>query len=165
LGCLKKYVGAIYDTTREQRIVKWSFTLTLVTYVVLSYAAGAKETAPANLVLIHGRIITVDPKDDVVQALAVSSGHVVQLGSDRAIQQLVRPKTRVIDLHGRAATPGLIDAHAHVLGAGLTDTFEIKLSDAIRMQDILDRVGQRAAKAKSGEWIVGSGWVESASNE
>jgi predicted amidohydrolase YtcJ len=114
----------------------------------------------ADLVLTHGRIITMDPKDRIVEALAVSDGKIVQVGTNGVIQKLVGPDTRIIDLAGRAATPGLIDAHAHVVLSGLADLFEIKLSDARDIQDILDRVAQRAAITKAGEWVVGSGWDE-----
>jgi predicted amidohydrolase YtcJ len=135
--------------------------VTLTVGVSLCGVVDATEAPPADLVLMHGRIITVDAKDRVVEALAVSDGRILQVGTERAIQHLVGPATRVIDLHGRTATPGLIDAHAHVMGTGLEELFEIELNDAQRMQDILDRVAERAKSAKAGEWILGGGWNES----
>jgi len=141
-------------------MMNWSTAITLATFVALSNTGSARGSAPAELVLMGGRIITVDPKDDVVEAIAVSGGRIVQVGTKTAIQGLVGPRTRIIELHGRTVTPGLIDAHAHVLDSGLADLFEIELSNAKRMQDIVDRVAQRAANAKPGEWIVGSGWDE-----
>jgi predicted amidohydrolase YtcJ len=129
--------------------------------VVGLLAAGISHAATfADLVLTHGRIITMDPKDRIVEALAVSDGKIVQVGTNDVIQKLVGPDTRVIDLAGRAVTPGLIDAHAHVVDTGLTDLFELKLSDTQSIRGILDRVAQRAAAAKVGEWIVGRGWDE-----
>jgi predicted amidohydrolase YtcJ len=115
---------------------------------------------PADLVLTGGKIITMDAKDSVVQAIAVRGGRIVQVGTRAQIRQLVGPTTRVVELEGRAVTPGLIDAHAHVVDSGLSELFEIKLSDTRRMQDIIDRVAERAAAAKPGAWIVGSGWDE-----
>jgi predicted amidohydrolase YtcJ len=134
--------------------------LALTAALLSSGVAIASEASPPDLVLIHGRIITVDASDRVVQALAVSAGRIVRVGSDRAIERLIRPGTRVIDLHARAVTPGLIDAHAHILSTGLGELFEIGLTDAQRMQNILDRVAQRAKAAKAGEWILGGGWDE-----
>jgi len=131
------------------------------TACALLLAAAMAHAAPfADLVLTHGKIITVDPQDRLVDALAVSDGKILELGSDAMIQQFIGPDTRVIDLAGRAVTPGLIDAHAHVVLSGLAELFEIKLSDTRDIQEILDRVAQRAALAKAGEWVVGSGWDE-----
>ncbi len=141
--------------------MKWSIAAALVTHLAVFEIADAKEPAPADLVLMHGRIITVDARDHVAEALAVNGEHILQVGSDRAIQRLIGPATRVIDLHSRAVTPGLIDAHAHITQTGLNELFELNLDDARRMQDILDRVAQRVAVAKSGEWILGGGWDES----
>jgi predicted amidohydrolase YtcJ len=139
---------------------KASIGTAIATCTMILATANVQAVTFADLVVMHGRIITMDPNDHVVEAMAVSGGRIVQLGSNGAIQRLVGPETRVIDLAGRAVTPGLIDAHAHVISTGLSELFEIKLSDARRMQDILDRVAQRAATAKPGEWIVGSGWDE-----
>jgi predicted amidohydrolase YtcJ len=132
----------------------------LVTSVALSSAAGAKGSMAADLVLRDGRIITMNAADDVVEAIAMRDGRIIQVGSNSVIQRLVGPSTRIIELRGRAVTPGLIDAHAHVIDMGLTEIFEIELSDTRRIQDILDRVAQRATTAKPGEWIVGDGWDE-----
>jgi predicted amidohydrolase YtcJ len=138
-----------------------ALSVTLATSVLLSGIAGPTEAASADLVLMHGRIITVDAKDHVATALAVRGGRILQVGSDRSIQHLVGTATRVIDLHGRAVTPGLIDAHAHVMNGALAALFEVQLSDARRLQDVLDRVAERAKTAKTNEWILGGGWDES----
>jgi predicted amidohydrolase YtcJ len=123
-------------------------------------AVLAAADPPADLALIHGRIITVDARDDVAQALAVRGGRIVAVGSDAAVKALIGPGTRVIDLRGRAATPGLNDAHAHVLETGMGDLFEIDLSQAARINDITAAVAARAAKTAPGAWIVGGGWDE-----
>src|SRR5215470_6782420 len=79
--------------------------LTLVT-------ATAAPSGPPDLILAHGSVLTVDVHDSVGQALAIRDGKVLKVGSDAAILALKGPHTRVIDLKGRAATPGLIDSHA-----------------------------------------------------
>jgi len=132
----------------------------IVIGILLLAAATGHAAAFADLVLNRGSVITENPKDDVVEAVAISNGKILALGSNGAIRKFVGPKTRVIDLAGRTVTPGLIDAHAHMVSTGLADLFEIKLSDTRNIQQILERVAKRAAAAKAGEWVVGSGWDE-----
>lgn len=126
----------------------------------LSFSVHARETAPAEAVLINGQIITVDPLDQVAHALAFRHGRIIRVGTDKEVRRLIGPNTAVIDLHGRAATPGLIDAHAHVLNTGLVELFEIDLNHAASIADITGALAERAAKARPGEWVVGSGWDE-----
>jgi len=138
-----------------------ALTATLASVMLLYDTAEATAAGSADLVLMHGRIITVDARDHVAAALAVRGGRILQVGSDQSIQRLVGPATRVIDLHARTVTPGLIDAHAHVMSGALAALFEVRLSDSQRLQDVLDRVAERARTAKAGEWILGGGWDES----
>jgi predicted amidohydrolase YtcJ len=132
---------------------------------LIGAALAAHAATYADLALLHGRVITVDTRDQVAEALAIGGGRILQVGSDREVERLIGPATHVIDLHGRAVTPGLIDAHAHVLSTGLSDLYEIDLSDARRMSDIIERVAQKARALKPGEWILGGGWDESKLSE
>ena len=132
---------------------------------LIGVAIAAHATTNADIILLHGRIITVDAQDQVVQALAIGAGRIIALGSDRAIARLAGPATRIIDLRGRAATPGLIDAHAHVLSMGLSDLFEIDLSGARQLLDVSEKVARRAATLRPGDWIVGGGWDEAKMSE
>ena len=80
--------------------------------LAIAVAAAAGE-APADLVLLHGRIHTQDAKRTVVQALALRGNTIVAVGTDQAISVLQGPKTQTIDLAGRTVLPGIIDAHIH----------------------------------------------------
>jgi predicted amidohydrolase YtcJ len=122
--------------------------------------AGAQPAE--TLALIHGRILTVDNKDSVAQALVVRNGVIVKIGTDDEILHFIgkAPGTRVLDLHGLTATPGLIDTHAHIADGGTDEVFGVKLSDAISIADVVARVKARIAQLKPGEWVVGSGWDE-----
>jgi predicted amidohydrolase YtcJ len=115
--------------------------------------------APADMVLVHGKILTVDAKDTVVQALAVRRGRIVAAGSDGEILTLVGKGTRVVDLHGLTATPGLIDTHSHY-GEHGAEVAKIDVSDATSIAEVARRVQARVAASKPGEWVTGFGWDE-----
>ncbi|WP_164155314.1 amidohydrolase [Sandarakinorhabdus rubra] len=122
--------------------------------------AGTAAAAPPDTLLLHGRIHTADDKGSVVQALAISGGKVVALGSDAEIAKLAGPSTRIIDLKGRAATPGLIDTHAHILSTGLGELNQIRLGGARSVEEMVAAVKARVATTPKGEWVLGVGWDE-----
>jgi predicted amidohydrolase YtcJ len=116
----------------------------------------------ADLLLLHGRILTVDAQDSIAQAIAIRDGVIVKVGTDAEILDLVgkKPGVRVIDLHGHIATPGLIDTHAHIADGGVQELYGVKLSDATSVAEVVVRVKAKIALVKPGEWVTGSGWDE-----
>ena len=120
------------------------------------------QNPAADLLLIHGHILTVDAKDSVAEALAIRHGVIVKVGSDAEVLKFAGNAAgiRVIDLHGRTATPGLIDTHAHIADGAVEELYGIRLSDAASVADIVARVKAKTALVKPGEWITGSGWDE-----
>jgi predicted amidohydrolase YtcJ len=123
-------------------------------------ASGAEPAPPADIVLVHGHIITENAAGDVAEALAVKAGMIVAVGSDARLRPLIGPGTRVIDLAGRTVTPGLIDSHAHVLETGELELFQVDLSGARSIAEIVNAVAVRARTTAPGAWIVGGGWDE-----
>ena len=119
--------------------------------------AQPRPTAPADLVLRGGRIVTVDDARPEARALAVNGDRIVAIGSDQEIQPLIGPATKVIDLKGALATPGWIDAHVHFTGVGEAAR-NLKLANARNWAEIVRMVGEAAQKARPGEWILGRGW-------
>jgi predicted amidohydrolase YtcJ len=128
--------------------------------LVCLLCAFSAHAQTADLVLLHGKILTVDAKDSIAQALAVSQGKILAVGSDQQILSLAGPKTERIDLHGRTATPGLIDTHAHLAEGGVDELYAVSLSDATSVSDVVQRVQAAATKLPPGQWVTGSGWDE-----
>ncbi|HMK86132.1 MAG TPA: amidohydrolase [Steroidobacteraceae bacterium] len=120
-------------------------------------AAPAAPAAP-QLVLLHGRILTLDANDSIAEALAIRDGKIAAVGTDRDILKLVRASTRRLDLNGRTATPGLIDSHAHIAEGGVEALYHVDLSDASTVSEVVHRVSEALTRLKPGEWLQGYGW-------
>jgi predicted amidohydrolase YtcJ len=120
----------------------------------------AAQAPPAQLVLFHGRILTVDPTDSTAQAVAIRDGKIVAIGTDQDILRLAGSATRRINLNGRTATPGLIDSHAHIADGGVEELYHVHLGDARAVAEIVRRVRAGIANLKPGEWLQGDGWDE-----
>jgi len=118
------------------------------------------QSEQADLILVHGQVLTVDAHDSVAQAIAVRRGVILKTGSDTEIKALAAPDAQVIDLAGHTATPGLIDTHAHIADGGVDELYGVKLSDATSVADIAARVKAKIPLVKRGEWITGAGWDE-----
>ena len=124
----------------------------------LTAAQSPSEENSTDLILINGKIITVDAKDSIAQALAIHNGKIAAVGGNDQIRKLARKDAQVIDLHGRTATPGLIDSHCHF---DETDRlYGIELSNVKQIAEAVELVRQKVASSKPGEWIQGSGWDE-----
>lgn len=117
---------------------------------------GLKTPPPdaADLIIRGGAIVTLDAACPRVEALAARAGVITALGKAEDIRRLERPDTRVIDLKGGTAVPGLIDAHGHMhsLGASLE---RVDLRGAASIEEVIRRIRDRAP---SGSWILGRGW-------
>src|ERR1700729_4094560 len=130
------------------------------TALLLLALAGVAAAQTPDLILIHGKILTVDANDSIVEAVAIAKSKIVAVGSTAEIQRRAGPATRVVDLHGLTATPGLIDTHGHFADGGVDEMFHVVLSDVQRVSDAVAKIREKAATLKPGEWLVGAGWDE-----
>ena len=126
-----------------------SFFLSLTS----TYAQSAPSESPADIVLINGKIITVDAKDSIVPALSIHNGKIVAIGSNEKILALAPKSARIIDLRGRTVVPGLVDAHAHMDREGLKTLYP-SLAGARSIDDVLQRIESLVKAAEPGGWIV-----------
>ena len=122
-------------------------------------AASASAVTP-DVILTNGHIITEDSRGSVVEAVAIRQGRLVAVGTNARILTLAHKTTQVIDLHGRTATPGLIDAHAHLASGGMDHLRSLDLSTVTSIVEVRRKVAERAAQLHPGEWLTGAGWDE-----
>ncbi|MET1232394.1 MAG: amidohydrolase family protein, partial [Candidatus Limnocylindrales bacterium] len=115
----------------------------------------------ADLILVGGRVHTVDDHEPVAQAVAICGGRIVAVGSDADVVDLAGPRTRRIDLRGRTLLPGFQDAHVHPVTAGL-DRLHCDLSTARDAAGYLRLVEDYALGFPDRPVIEGSGWEMSA---
>ena len=127
--------------------------------ITLICAAGCLGQ-PADLVLRHGKIVTLDKQEPEVEALAARDGRIVALGTDREIERQIGKSTEVIDLQGKLAIPGFIESHGHFSALGASKMM-LNLRDARNWDDIVAMVAAAAREAKPGDWILGRGWHQS----
>ena len=106
--------------------------------------------AAVDSIVVNGKIITVEDRFTVVQALAIKNQRIVATGSNADIRKLAEANTKVIDVKGRTVIPGLIDNHSHWIRAAEHDEFWLnvdcdKLAEVATEQDIitLTRCGVR----------------------
>ena len=115
---------------------------------------------PADILLVNGKIITLDDASSVHEALAIESGRIAATGSNEAMRKLAGPATEIIDLGGRTLIPGLIDSHVHAIRAGFRYATEVHWDGATDINAAMERLRIAAIKAKSGSWlIVAGGWT------
>jgi predicted amidohydrolase YtcJ len=115
------------------------------------------EMATADLVLTNGVVWTGIQGEAPAEAVAVSGTRIVAVGSVEEVDALVGPTTRVVDLQGRLATPGIIDAHTHFVQGGF-QLSSVDLRDADSPEEFVRRIRDFAADLPEGAWITGGDW-------
>ncbi|MCK4350471.1 MAG: amidohydrolase [Candidatus Krumholzibacteria bacterium] len=137
------------------------FFMCMVLCGVLVLAAvssdGGEERSKVESIFFNGTIYTMDDERPVVQAVAVTDGKIVGVGSDQEMFALSGGETERIDLGGRTAIPGLVDAHAHFTGYA-ENLARIDLVGTRSIPEVLERLESGVAGAVRGEWILGRGW-------
>jgi predicted amidohydrolase YtcJ len=132
------------------------------TIIILAAGAGfgsaaAQTIEPATLVLINGKLVTLDPGVPAAEALAVRGDKIAAVGSTAEISRYIGPGTEVVDLGGRLATPGWIDAHLHFQSVGEAE-MELDLTKAKNWDEIVALVAGAVKNAVPGALIAGRGW-------
>ncbi len=129
-------------------------------FTISVFCSCNPSVEPADLVLINGTIYTANKTNDVIQSVGVKDGRITVLGTNEAVSEYVGKTTKVIDLNGMVATPGLIEGHGHFMGLGFNE-LNLDLLDVTSYDELVKRVEAAARDAEPGEWIRGRGWHQS----
>jgi hypothetical protein len=110
--------------------------------------------ANADLILYNGKIVTVDPKSSIVQAVAIRNGRITKVGDSKSVFATENsPRTQKMDLKGRTVLPGLVDSHVHPLGAGLSE-FRGAIPPLDSFAAVQNFLRERVKTTPKGNWIV-----------
>ncbi len=135
-------------------------SLTLLA-VIAGLVTAAFADPPADLILLGGKIITVDDQFSLEEAVAVAGDRIVAVGDSQTIRAMAGPDTRIIDLGGRAVIPGLIDTHSHIMRASELWKYEVRLDGVTNRDEALARLRAKAKTLEKGDWLLNfGGWVE-----
>lgn len=135
-----------------------------IAVAVIAAVLSPAVWAAADTILVNGKIVTVDDRFTIAQALAIKGGRIVAVGKTAEIAKLADASTRKIDLKGRTVIPGLIDNHAHWIRAAEHD--ELRFDGVTSRKQALKMLSERVRAARPGEWIVTlGGWSEEQFND
>lgn len=111
-------------------------------------------------IFLNGKFYTFDDHIKEAEAVVVENGRFVAIGSEQELRsQWENKKTTVIDLGGKAVTPGITDSHLHL--CGIAEQFlNLDLTEVRSKKEMLKKIADRAKELKAGDWLVGRGWNE-----
>jgi predicted amidohydrolase YtcJ len=129
-----------------------------VLFGLMTIAIAAENPAPADMIVIHGKVYTVNEKQPWAQAIAIRSGRIVAVGKDSEIEEFRGASTHVINAGGQLVLPGFEDCHIHFMD-GSMGLVEVDLNEAKTVAEIQQRVKNYAAAHPKDAWITGMGWT------
>src|SRR5262245_21563194 len=124
----------------------------ILSVFALALLTGTTVAADADLILHHGKIVTVDKQFTVHQAIAIQGDKILRVGSNDEVLKTKGARTEVVDLMGKTVLPGLIDSHVHPNDACMTE-FDHTIPEMETIADVLAYVKARARVLAPGEWI------------
>ena len=125
---------------------------------IVGYAHGqGLIVEPADVIIIHGRVYTENPKQPWAQAVAIRGSKIVAVGEDAAIEKRRGMGTKVINAGGKLVLPGFVDCHVHFL-EGSFSLSQLNLESAKDVVGIQKRLREYAAENPGDSWILGRGW-------
>src|SRR5262245_51796861 len=115
--------------------------------------AWADDDVAADWIIHNAKVVTVDAKFSIAQAIAIKGDRILAVGDKAAAMRHKGPATKVLDLQGRMVLPGLYDSHVHPTGAAASELTE-ELPHLQSLQDAFAYIRKKAKETPEGEWIV-----------
>lgn len=143
------------------------FTILLAAFLFLfmsqciSFAQSLPNVLAPDMIIINGKILTVDKDFNIVEAVAVKNGKIIAVGSNKTIEYLKGTKTKVLDLKGATVLPGIIDNHMHLTRYVLSKPpymLDLFYPTVKSLKDVQAQLREAVAAKQPGEWILGAGW-------
>ena len=116
-------------------------------------AAIPASAQPPDLILHHGKVVTVDEKSSVAEAIAIRGERIVAVGTSDDVLKMKGEKTQVVDLAGKMVLPGLMDSHVHPSGAAMHE-FDHPIPEMLTIADVLQYIEGRTKVVPEGNWIL-----------
>jgi predicted amidohydrolase YtcJ len=132
-------------------------SLALFAGTVHFMAAQGLIVEPADIIVIHGRVYTEDPRQPWAQAVAVRGAKIVAVGDDTTIEKMRGMGTKIINAGGKLVLPGFTDCHIHFLDGSLS-LGRVNLEGAKDASDIQKKLREYASEHPGDDWILGRGW-------
>ncbi len=115
----------------------------------------------ADLILVNGQFHTVDRENPLAEAVAVRDGKFPEVGTVAEVMQHHCDGTKMVDLKGHTAIPGLNDSHLHLIRGGLNYNLELRWEGVPSPADALRMLKEQALRTPSPQWVrVVGGWSE-----
>jgi predicted amidohydrolase YtcJ len=114
----------------------------------------------ADLIIVNGKVITVDSGFSIAQAVAIRDGIIMAVGTNDDIRTLAGRRTKTLDLKGKAMLPGINDAHLHAglyWGSRPPIVLDVGYPAVKSIRDVINDVGKKAQATGPGEWVRGTG--------
>jgi predicted amidohydrolase YtcJ len=115
-------------------------------------ASGVQAAEPPHLIVHHAKVVTVDPRFSIAEAIAVRDDRIVAVGTNDEIRKLAGPETEQIDVQGKTILPGLIDSHVHPNSAAMHE-FSHPIPEMETIADLLKYIEGRTRAVNEGDWI------------
>ncbi len=130
------------------------FKLLIILSLTLPTALLAAES---DMVILNGKVFTVDSSKQYAEALAIKDAGIIAVGDNKEIEKLVTPSTIVVNADNRLILPGFNDAHLHFLGGGVY-LLDLNLNGCTSVAEIQSRLAASIQQHEKGAWITGRGW-------
>jgi predicted amidohydrolase YtcJ len=130
---------------------------TVLCFCVCAGGQNATNPAPADTILVHAKMYTVNEKQPWAEALAIRGSTIVAVGSEAEIAKYRGSNTKTIDAKGHLVLPGFTDCHIHFLD-GSFSLLQVNLDRAKSVDEIQRQVKAYAASHPELPWVLGRGW-------